>query len=41
VNEGVGLAPYHDLADMVSSELQDEVEQLKADIISGAVSVKG
>jgi basic membrane protein A len=40
-NEGVGLASYHDLADMVSSDLQDEVEALKADIISGAVSVTG
>ncbi|NNC92954.1 MAG: BMP family ABC transporter substrate-binding protein [Acidimicrobiia bacterium] len=40
-NEGVGLAPYHDLAGMVSSDLQDEVEALKADIISGAVSVTG
>ena len=39
-NEGVGLAPYHDLAGMVSSELQAEVETLRADIISGAVDVK-
>ncbi|MBT8215429.1 MAG: BMP family ABC transporter substrate-binding protein [Acidimicrobiia bacterium] len=40
-NEGVGLAPYHDLADMVPSDLQSEVESLRDDIISGAVSVSG
>lgn len=40
-NEGVGLAPYHDLASMVPADVQSEVEALKADIISGAVSVKG
>ena len=39
-NEGVGLAPFHDLASMVSSDLQAEVEQLRADIISGAVDVR-
>jgi basic membrane protein A len=39
-NGGVGLAPFHDLESMVSAELQAEIEQLKADIISGAVSVK-
>jgi len=39
-NEGVGLAPFHDLDSMVSSDLNAEVEALKADIISGAVSVK-
>lgn len=40
-NEGVGLASYHDLAGMVPSDIQDEVEALKAEIISGAVSVTG
>lgn len=40
-NEGVGLAPFHDLAGMVPSDLQAEVETLKADIISGAVSAQG
>ena len=40
-NDGVGLAPYHDLADMVPSDIQDEVEKLKEDIISGAVSITG
>lgn len=40
-NEGVGLAPYHDLGDMVPSDIQDEVEKLKEDIISGDVSITG
>jgi len=40
-NEGVGLAPFHDLAGEVPDELAAEVEQLRADIISGAISVSG
>lgn len=40
-NEGVGLAPYHDLAGEVSDELAAEIEALKADIISGAISAMG
>ena len=40
-NEGVGLAPFHDLAGEVSDELAAEIEALKADIISGAVSAMG
>ena len=40
-NEGVGLAPYHDLASMVPSDIQDEVEALKDEIINGSVSVMG
>ena len=39
-NEGVGLAPYHDLEDKVSSELQDEVDALRQDIIDGEVAVE-
>ena len=38
-NGGVDIAPYHDLAGMVPAELTAEIEQLKADIISGAVSL--
>ena len=38
-NDGVGLAPYHDMESAVSDELAGEVDKLKADIISGAVVV--
>jgi len=33
-NGGVGLAPYHDNADMVPAELTAAIEQLQADIIA-------
>ena len=39
-NGGVGLAPYHDLDSQVSAELKKEVDQLKADIISGKIKVE-
>lgn len=38
---GVDIAPFHDFDSAVSAELKAEVEQLKADIISGAVTVDG
>ncbi len=38
-NGGVGIADYHDFEDQVPQELKDQVEQLKADIIAGTVSV--
>lgn len=38
-NGGVGIAPLHNFEDKVDPELMAEVEQLKADIISGAVTV--
>ena len=38
-NGGVAIAPYHDLESIVPAELTAEIEQLKADIISGAVSL--
>lgn len=38
-NEGVGIAPFHDLDDAVPAELKAEIDQLKVDIISGAISV--
>lgn len=37
-NGGVGLAPFHDLESMVPADLVAELEQIKADVISGAVS---
>jgi basic membrane protein A len=39
-NGGVGLAPFHDFDDDVPAELKAELDQVKADILSGAVSVK-
>ena len=38
-NNGVQLAPYHDLDSKVPADLKSEVEKLKQDIISGAVKV--
>jgi basic membrane protein A len=38
-NEGVDLAPFHDQSDAVSAELSAEIEGLRADIISGAITV--
>jgi basic membrane protein A len=38
-NNGVGLAPYHAFDGEIPAELKAEIEQLQADIISGAVSV--
>ena len=36
-NGGVGIAPCHDLASEVSSELASEVEALRKGIISGSI----
>jgi basic membrane protein A len=38
-NNGVSLAPYNDFDSKVPAELKAEVDKLKADIISGAVTV--
>lgn len=38
-NEGVGIAPYHDLESRVSPELTAEIEQLRADIIAGTIEI--
>ena len=38
-NGGVGIAPFHDLDSVVPAEVKTEVDQLKADIASGAVKV--
>ncbi|MHA1944254.1 MAG: ABC transporter substrate-binding protein, partial [Candidatus Thorarchaeota archaeon] len=37
-NDGVGLAPYHDWEDKVPAELKAEVDALKPQVISGAIS---
>lgn len=39
-NEGVALAPYHDFESAVPQELKDEIDQLKADIIAGDITVE-
>jgi basic membrane protein A and related proteins len=38
-NNGVQLAPYHDLDSKVPADLKSEIDKLKQDIISGAVKV--
>lgn len=38
-NGGVDIAPFHDLSSRVSAELSAELDQLRADIISGAIEV--
>jgi len=37
-NGGVGLAEFHDLASMVSAELQGELDQVRAGIIAGDIA---
>jgi basic membrane protein A len=39
-NGGVGIAPFHDLDSQVPAGLKAELDQLKADIISGALVVE-
>ena len=39
-NNGVQIAPFHDFDSKVPDALKTELTQLKADIISGKVSVK-
>jgi len=38
-NDGVGIAPFHDLDSQVPAELKTKVEELKASIISGELKV--
>ena len=40
-NDGVGLSEYHSWADRVPPELDAEVQQILADIASGALSISG
>ncbi|NNF70715.1 MAG: BMP family ABC transporter substrate-binding protein [Rhodobacteraceae bacterium] len=40
-NEGVGLAPFHDMEGMVPDDLKAELDQLRRDITSGTLSVGG
>ena len=36
-NEGVDIAPFHDLSNLISAEVQAELDQIKADIIAGVI----
>src|ERR671918_2059211 len=38
-NDGVGLAPYHEFEDAIDDELKQEVEDIKAGIIDGSITV--
>ena len=38
-NNGVGLAPYHDLESLVSDDLKAEIEQLKKDMAAGTIEL--
>ncbi|WP_240640443.1 BMP family ABC transporter substrate-binding protein [Microbacterium sp. 10M-3C3] len=39
-NEGVGIAPFHDWADRVPAELSSKLDEIKASIISGDITVE-
>ena len=38
-NNGTGLAPFHDFDSKVSSDLKSQLDQVKADIISGKIKI--
>jgi basic membrane protein A len=40
-NNGVVLAPLHNFASVVPASLQSEIQQVQADLISGAITVNG
>lgn len=40
-NEGVGLAPYHDFESVIPDALKETVEEVRAGIIDGSISVSG
>jgi basic membrane protein A len=40
-NEGVGLAPYHELEDAIPADLKAEIEEIKDKIISGEIGDTG
>ena len=39
-NEGTGLAPFHDFDSKIPADLKSEVDALKADIISGKITIE-
>lgn len=40
-NDGVGIAPFHDVDAQVSAELKSELDAIRKGIIDGSISVKG
>ena len=38
-NEGTGLSPFHEFDDKVPTEIKDELDQLRGDIISGDLTI--
>ena len=40
-NDGVGISPYHAFDSAVSADLKAEIEQAKADLIAGKITVSG
>ena len=38
-NEGTGLAPFHDFDSKVPADLKAELDKIKADIISGKITI--
>jgi basic membrane protein A len=38
-NDGTGIAPYHDFDSKVPSSVKSEIDQIKADIISGKIKI--
>jgi basic membrane protein A len=39
-NQGTGLAPFHEFEDKVPAELKTELDQIKADIVSGSITIE-
>jgi basic membrane protein A len=39
-NDGVGIAPFHDFEDKVSPDLQAELDEIRAGIIDGSITVE-
>ena len=40
-NDGVGISPYHEFENKVAADLKAEIEQAKADLIAGTITVSG
>jgi basic membrane protein A len=39
-NQGTGLAPFHEFESKVPAELKTELDKIKADIVSGAITIE-